>query len=121
MTVEYGSCNLCEAMCGLEYTVENNTVTAIRGDKKDPLSRGHICPKALSLIDLHADPDRLTAPVRRTPTGWKEIGWDEAYDLVVDGLVSTREKHGANSVGIYQGNPNVHSVGALGQRCTSLH
>ncbi len=113
MTVEYGSCNLCEAMCGLEYTVENNTVTAIRGDKKDPLSRGHICPKALSLIDLHADPDRLTAPVRRTPTGGKEIGWDEAYDLVVDGLVSTREKHGANSVGIYQGNPNVHSVGAL--------
>lgn len=113
MTVEYGSCNLCEAMCGLEYTVENNTVTSIRGDKKDPLSRGHICPKALSLIDLHEDPDRLTMPVRRTDSGWKQISWDEAYDLVVDGLVSTREKYGANAVGIYQGNPNVHSLGAM--------
>lgn len=113
MTVEFGTCNLCEAMCGLEFTVEDNAVTSIRGDKKDPLSRGHICPKALSLIDLHADPDRLIKPVRRTDSGWQEIEWDEAYRIVVDGLVSTRRDHGANAVGIYQGNPNVHSLGAM--------
>ncbi|AYJ50096.1 molybdopterin-dependent oxidoreductase [Rhodococcus sp. P1Y] len=113
MTVTFGSCNLCEAMCGLEFTVENNTVTSVRGDKQDPLSRGHICPKALSLIDVHADPDRLIKPVRRTPTGWQQIEWDEAYDLVVDGLVSTRKKYGSNAVGVYQGNPNVHSLGAM--------
>lgn len=113
MTVEYGSCNLCEAMCGLVYTVENNTVTSIRGDKEDPLSRGHICPKALSLIDIHEDPDRLTAPVRRTDRGWEQVSWDEAYELVVDGLVTTREKYGADAVGVYQGNPNVHSLGAM--------
>ncbi|OZD06769.1 dehydrogenase [Rhodococcus sp. 06-156-3C] len=113
MTVEFGTCNLCEAMCGLEFTVDDNAVTSIRGDKKDPLSRGHICPKALSLIDLHADPDRLIKPVRRTDSGWQEIEWDEAYRIVVDGLVSTRRDHGANAVGIYQGNPNVHSLGAM--------
>lgn len=113
MTVKYGSCNLCEAMCGLEFTTAGNTVTSVRGDKDDPLSRGHICPKALSLIDLHADPDRLTMPVRRSGTEWKEISWEEAYDLVVDGLVSTRKKYGSNAVGVYQGNPNVHSLGAM--------
>lgn len=113
MKVEYGSCNLCEAMCGLEFTVEHNSVTAIRGDKNDPLSRGHICPKALSLIDVHSDPDRLTKPMRRTGSTWVEIDWHEAYDLVVEGLVSTREKYGSNAVGIYQGNPNVHSLGAM--------
>ncbi|WP_072802386.1 molybdopterin-dependent oxidoreductase [Rhodococcoides yunnanense] len=113
MTVKYGSCNLCEAMCGLEFTVENNAVTSVRGDKKDPLSRGHICPKALSLIDLHEDPDRLVKPVRRKGTEWEQIEWSEAYDLVVDGLVSTRKKYGSNAVGIYQGNPNVHSLGAM--------
>lgn len=113
MTVQYGSCNLCEAMCGLEFTVESNTVTSIRGDKMDPLSRGHICPKALSLIDLHQDPDRLTSPVRRMGERWVPIDWDEAYDLVVDALVETRKQYGANAVGIYQGNPNVHSLGAM--------
>ncbi|WP_089251805.1 molybdopterin-dependent oxidoreductase [Rhodococcoides kyotonense] len=113
MTKKYGSCNLCEAVCGLEFTVENNAVTSIRGDKQDPLSRGHICPKALSLIDLHEDPDRLVKPVRRTRDGWQEIEWDLAYDLVVDGLVSTRKQYGANAVGVYQGNPSVHSLGSM--------
>jgi anaerobic selenocysteine-containing dehydrogenase len=113
MSVVYGSCNLCEAICGLEFTVENNAVVSIRGDEKDPLSRGHICPKALSLIDLHADTDRLTTPVKRVGEKWEKIGWTEAYDLVVDGLVSTRKKYGSNAVGLYQGNPNVHSMGAM--------
>ncbi|MBY4381507.1 molybdopterin-dependent oxidoreductase [Rhodococcus fascians] len=113
MSVVYGSCNLCEAICGLEFTVENNAVVSIRGDEKDPLSRGHICPKALSLIDLHADTDRLTTPVKRVGEKWENIGWAEAYDLVVDGLVSTRKKYGSNAVGLYQGNPNVHSMGAM--------
>ncbi|OZD60533.1 molybdopterin-dependent oxidoreductase [Rhodococcus sp. 06-1460-1B] len=113
MSVVYGSCNLCEAICGLEFTVENNAVVSIRGDEKDPLSRGHICPKALSLIDLHADTDRLTTPVKRVGEKWEKIGWAEAYDLVVDGLVSTRKKYGSNAVGLYQGNPNVHSMGAM--------
>lgn len=113
MTIAYGSCNLCEAMCGLEFTVEENTVTSIRGDKEDPLSRGHICPKALSLIDLHADPDRLIKPVRREGADWVEIEWSEAYGLVVEGLVATREQYGSNAVGVYQGNPNVHSLGSM--------
>ncbi|MCZ4078903.1 molybdopterin-dependent oxidoreductase [Rhodococcus sp. H36-A4] len=113
MTIAYGSCNLCEAMCGLEFTVEENTVTSIRGDKQDPLSRGHICPKALSLIDLHTDPDRLIKPVRREGADWVEIEWSEAYELVVDGLVTTREQYGSNAVGVYQGNPNVHSLGSM--------
>ncbi|OZF32266.1 dehydrogenase [Rhodococcus sp. 14-2483-1-1] len=113
MSVVYGSCNLCEAICGLEFTVENDAVVSIRGDEKDPLSRGHICPKALSLIDLHADTDRLTTPVKRVGDKWEKIGWSEAYDLVVEGLVSTRKKYGRNAVGVYQGNPNVHSMGAM--------
>lgn len=122
MTIVYGSCNLCEAICGLEFTVEDNAVVSIRGDEKDPLSRGHLCPKALSLIDLHADTDRLTVPVERVGQKWRQISWDEAYDLVVDGLLSTRKRFGRNAVGVYQGNPNVHSLGALthGTAFTSL-
>jgi anaerobic selenocysteine-containing dehydrogenase len=55
----------------------------------------------------------LTTPVRRTPDGWEEIGWDAAYELVVDKLTGIQNEHGRNSVGVYLGNPNVHSLGAL--------
>ncbi|TCC59503.1 molybdopterin oxidoreductase family protein [Kribbella pittospori] len=112
-TVRRTSCNLCEAICGVLVTVDDGRVTDIRGDESDPLSRGHICPKAVALRDLQEDPDRLTTPVRRTADGWQEIGWDAAYELVVSRLTEIRREHGRNSVGVYLGNPNVHSLGAL--------
>src|SRR5262245_55942981 len=112
-TTVYSGCNLCEAICGLEFTVDAGRVVSVKGDPADPLSRGHICPKAVALADIQADPDRLRAPVRRTATGWQEIGWDEAYDLVVDRLVEIRGRHGADSVGVYVGNPSVHNFGTL--------
>ena len=33
-----GVCNLCEAICGLELTLEKGRVTSIRGNPADPLS-----------------------------------------------------------------------------------
>lgn len=111
--VKHSTCTLCEAMCGIEVTVVGDEVTSIRGDKKDPLSRGHICPKATALVDIHTDPDRLRRPVRRTPEGWKEMSWDDAIDLVARRLTDVRREHGADAVGVYAGNPNVHSLGAM--------
>ncbi|MGO4258879.1 molybdopterin-dependent oxidoreductase [Marmoricola sp. RAF53] len=112
-----GVCNLCEAICGLELTLENGAVTSIRGNDADPLSRGHICPKGVALADVYTDPDRLRRPVRRTGTGadatWTEIGWDEALDLVADGIAAAVNEHGKNALGTYVGNPNAHSLGAM--------
>lgn len=110
-----GVCNLCEAICGLRITLEDGVVTGVRGNPDDPLSRGHICPKGVAIADVHADPDRLRRPVRRDrATGeWTEIDWDEAFDLVADGLARTINAHGRDAVGIYLGNPNVHSLGSM--------
>ncbi|HSE10188.1 MAG TPA: molybdopterin-dependent oxidoreductase [Nocardioidaceae bacterium] len=108
-----GVCNLCEAICGLRVTVEDGRVTSVRGNPDDPLSRGHICPKAVALQDVHEDPDRLRRPVRRTPDGWQEIGWNEALDLVADNLARTITDHGRDAVAVYLGNPNVHSLGSM--------
>jgi anaerobic selenocysteine-containing dehydrogenase len=96
-------------MCGLKIETREQRVTSIKGDPQDPLSRGHICPKATALKDLQEDPDRLRQPIRRIGDTWQEISWDEAYDLVVDKLLEVREKHGPNAVGVYAGNPNVHN------------
>jgi anaerobic selenocysteine-containing dehydrogenase len=108
-----GVCNLCEACCGLELTLEKGEVTAIRGNDDDPLSRGYICPKGVSMADVYTDPDRLRRPVRRVGDEWVEIDWDEALDLVADGLAGAINRHGRNALGIYLGNPNVHSLGSM--------
>jgi anaerobic selenocysteine-containing dehydrogenase len=108
----FRTCNLCEAMCGLAITVDEERITNIRGDAEDPFSRGHICPKGPALGEVYADPDRLRRPMRRTAGGWQEVSWKEALDEAGERLSEIRARHGRDSVGTYIGNPSVHNHGA---------
>lgn len=111
-------CHLCEAMCGVVIRTNGNQIVDIRGDQNDPLSRGHVCPKAVSLKDIHEDPDRLRKPLKRIRSErgvyeHVEIDWPEALDLAAAALASTIQKHGVDAVGAYFGNPSVHNYGML--------
>jgi anaerobic selenocysteine-containing dehydrogenase len=108
----FRTCNLCEAMCGIAIRVEGGRIASIRGDDDDPFSRGHICPKAVALQDLHEDPDRLRHPLRRRGNDWEEISWDEALAEAADRLTAIQKAHGREAVAVYQGNPTVHNHGS---------
>ena len=110
-TIHFRTCNLCEAMCGLEIHVVDNAVTRIEGDKNDPFSRGHICPKAVAMKDIYSDPNRLKTPVRRTTNGWEAISWNAAFTEIVAKTKEIQAKYGNNAVGVYQGNPSIHNWG----------
>jgi len=113
-TTHYRACNLCEAICGLAIEVCGDEISAIRGDRDDSFSRGHICPKAVALQDVHSDPDRLRHPVRRMGDGiWERLSWDEALDEVGDRLRAVQKTSGNDAVGLYVGNPSVHNWGSL--------
>ena len=111
--VVYRTCTLCEACCGIEVQVEAERIRAIRGDPRDPLSRGHVCSKVVALRDLHDDPDRLRQPIRRRGSDWEPIAWPEAFDIAAEGILRARKAHGAGSVATYLGEPVVHNLGAL--------
>jgi anaerobic selenocysteine-containing dehydrogenase len=113
MPTKYRACNLCEAICGLEIELQDNRVVAIRGDKLDPLSKGHICPKATALGDMNTDPNRLRQPVRRVGDGWQTISWQEAILETAQKLAAIKARDGANAVAFFIGNPAVHNVGTL--------
>lgn len=109
----YRACHLCEAICGLEITTENDTITNIKGDNQDPFSRGHLCPKAMALKDLQEDPNRLKQPVKKVNGQWQEISWEQALNEVAQHIVALQKQHGNDAVGVYAGNPNVHNYGNL--------
>lgn len=112
--LHHRTCHLCEALCGLVITHDGaGHIGSIRGDPEDALSRGHICPKAIALQDLQADPDRLRRPLRRSGGGWVEIGWDEAFEEAGRGLQRVRDRNGDDALATYTGNPTAHNTGAL--------
>ena len=126
--LHYSTCTLCEAMCGIEVATKGRQILSIKGDKENPFSQGHICPKASALKDLYDDPDRLKRPVKRVRIDgeasasedsaledctWEEISWDEAFDLVANNLHHIQQAHGNNAVGVYLGNPNAHNMGSI--------
>lgn len=111
--VHYRACNLCEAICGIEIKHENGKILSIAGDKNDPFSRGHICPKALALKDIYEDKNRLKLPVKRIGNDWQELSWEEAFDEIVTRIREIQTKYGRNSVAVFQGNPSVHNFGTL--------
>jgi anaerobic selenocysteine-containing dehydrogenase len=109
----FRACHLCEAICGLVIETDGGRIVSVRADEADPLSHGHICPKAVALKDVHEDPDRLRRPLRRAASGWVEVSWDEAMAEAAERLSSVQREHGRNAVAVYQGNPVVHNFGAL--------
>ncbi|MFT6330747.1 MAG: anaerobic selenocysteine-containing dehydrogenase [Bermanella sp.] len=109
----YSTCTLCEAMCGIEVTTIGREILSIVGDKKNPFSEGHVCPKAMALKDLYDDPDRIKMPLEKTASGWQEIPWDEALDKVANGLFQIQQQYGVESVATYLGNPNAHNMGSI--------
>jgi anaerobic selenocysteine-containing dehydrogenase len=109
----YRACNLCEAICGLEIKVDGPQIVSIRGDEDDPFSRGHICPKAVALLDVHEDPNRLRRPMRKVDGQWLELSWDDAFELAAEKLAAIVSQHGNDAVGFYIGNPSVHNIGTL--------
>ena len=110
---QHRTCNICEAMCGLIVEHDGKDVLSIRPDVNDPLSRGHICPKAVALQDFRSDPDRITAPMLKVDGVFREISWDAAYDMAAEKLRAVQERHGRDAVGVYLGNPNAHKFGNL--------
>ncbi len=112
-TTHTRTCSICEAACGLLLTVEDGAVTRIVGDPQDPLSKGHICPKAYGLKDMQEDKDRLHRPMKRVGAQWQEIGWDQAFAEITARLTALQAAHGPDSVAVYRGNPAVHNLGLM--------
>src|SRR5437773_955217 len=106
----YRVCPLCEATCGLEIRSRGREVVSIRGDEADVFSRGFICPKAYALKELDADPDRLRTPLVRRNGMLEPATWDEAFAEIARRLVPIIRERGRDAVGVYLGNPSVHSL-----------
>jgi len=96
-------------MCGLEIDVADGRIAGIRGNHDDVWSRGHLCPKGVSLGAIHEDPDRIRTPMIKVDGQWQEVTWDAAFLRCTELLAPVIAEHGIGAVTAYTGNPLAHS------------
>jgi anaerobic selenocysteine-containing dehydrogenase len=96
-------CGICERTCGMQVTVSDNRVQKVEGLKEHLHSRGDLCVKGKSAMDILYAPDRLKHPRKKENGNWKEISWDEALDVITAQLDELKQTYGADSLSVYHG------------------
>ena len=87
-------CPYCGVGCGQLVYHRDGELLSIEGDPQSPISRGHLCPKGAASYELVTHPGRATRVKYRAPRSraWREIGLDEAAQMVADRVWATRER-----------------------------
>lgn len=97
-------CNMCgNDFCGIDVHLENGQIVDIRASKEHPLNRGRCCPQGQASRELESDPLRLSYPQKRVGENWQRISWDEALDTIAERLGEFKERYGAQSLVIHEG------------------
>jgi anaerobic selenocysteine-containing dehydrogenase len=98
-------CGICDAGCGVDVHLRDGRIERIVPLPYHP--HGTCCPRGLHAPEIVYSPDRLLTPLkRRGPKGTAEfepIAWDDAYDLIADGLQRAASRHGPESICMYTG------------------
>jgi thiosulfate reductase/polysulfide reductase chain A len=117
-------CELCFWKCGILAHVKNGRVTKIKGNPKDPLSNGHLCPRGAGGTGLLYDPDRLKKPMIRTGSRgsqvFEEVSWDAALNEVAENFERIKDRYGPSALALfshgYGGNWMKHLFKAYGSQ-----
>lgn len=88
----------CPDACQIVATVEEGTITRLRGDPEHPITRGFLCHRTDRYLARQYSPERLIRPLIRKGGALVEASWDEALDRVADELAWARDQHGYASI-----------------------
>ena len=93
------TCWECGTICGSLVTVKDGQVAKVGPNPDHPATRGAFCVKGiLGAPGWTTHPSRLTQPLRRVGARgegrWEPLGWDDALDVMADGIASVRDRFG---------------------------
>lgn len=91
-------CTYCGVGCNLEVSVLNGQVKSIQAPYDAEVNQGHTCLKGRFAFSFYNHPDRITSPLLRKNGELVPVSWDEAYDFIVEKLVSIKEKYGPDAI-----------------------
>lgn len=85
-------CPFCAVGCGQNVYVSDDEVVQIEGNPDSPVSRGRLCPRGSSSLQLTTGPQREHQVYYRRPKGteWETLDLDAAMDMIADRVIKSR-------------------------------
>jgi formate dehydrogenase major subunit len=99
-TETHSICPYCAVACGvIIHTLGDKagnvkpTVVHVEGDPDNPINRGALCPKGITLKQFVVNDTRITRPLYRAPGSneWQAISWDDAIERMARLIKATRD------------------------------
>jgi formate dehydrogenase (coenzyme F420) alpha subunit len=87
-----GCCQFCQVRCTTLVQVKDNKVVNVYGNPGNTWTKGGMCPKGQSLVELANSPHRLLYPLKREGDVWKRISYTAALDLVAERILKVKEE-----------------------------
>lgn len=94
------TCSYCGVGCQMELLVKGNKVVGVEPVDEEP-NNGLLCVKGKFGYKFIDHPDRLKTPLIKKNGEFVEATWDEAYHLIAEKMLETKEKYGADSLGAF--------------------
>ncbi len=92
-------CNYCSVGCEINYHVKKHFVWEVTGVHGLVNKDGNLCARAKFGYNYINDKKRLTKPLLKESGTWKEISFDEAFQIIHKELTTTQ----SNQIGIFGG------------------
>jgi formate dehydrogenase major subunit len=92
-------CPYCAVGCGYYLAVEDGKAVGIEYMPDHPTSEGSLCPKGNAVLEVLNHEERLRHPMKKVGDDFVRISWDEALDLVAQGLSRNIKRDGQKSLG----------------------
>ena len=111
LDVAYSVCpHDCASACTLDIELESaQKIGRVHGSDANTYTAGVVCAKVARYAERVHHPDRLTQPLRRkgpksatsTMADFEPISWDDALDIVAEKFIAAAQKHGPETVWLY--------------------
>ncbi|MEU1006953.1 molybdopterin-dependent oxidoreductase [Streptomyces sp. NPDC005890] len=96
-------CPYCALQCGMNITPLPQGGVEVTERPDFPVNRGALCGKGRTAAQVLSPAVRLTAPLVRDGGRLVEASWTEALDRIAERLSVTRERYGADALGVFGG------------------
>jgi predicted molibdopterin-dependent oxidoreductase YjgC len=94
------TCSYCGVGCTLVLNVKDNQLLRVTSERDLGINRGWTCVKGRFGFDYVYSPDRLKGPLIKKEGVFQSASWDEALDVVSEGLKKVKAEHGLDAIGV---------------------